>query len=161
MPEYGRVGEDPAEPVDVFVPLRARRTRVRGPVHAPGLEEVLLDPGRGHLREHAESSELRTLMGDQLRLAVAVVGGFFGTVVLTVVLIASGWAGRLTVAGVPVEWLLPGALLTPALLFAGWVFIRGTEAREARWAADASPEHAAPDAEAPGRAPATDGRDPA
>ena len=131
---------DPAEPTDVFAPLRGHRVRVLGPRRAPSLTEVLLDPTRGHLREDADDAALRALIRHQLRLAVGIVGGFFAVVVLTVVLIGTGAADRWTVASVPLEWLIPAAMLPGLLLGLGWMFVRRTEAREARWARETGPD---------------------
>lgn len=138
----GRTAADPAEPTDVFAPLRQRRVRVLGPQRAPSLTEVLLDPSRGHLREDADDAALHALIRTQLRLAVGIVGGFFAVVVLTVVLIGTGAANRWTVASVPLEWLIPGAVLPALLLGLGWFFVRRTEAREARWARETGPDSA-------------------
>lgn len=75
---------------------------------------------------------MRSLMRSQLRLAMAVmlvVGGLLGSIPL-VLHLAPG-ARELTLFGIPVLWVLLGVLVYPALLVAGWWYVRQAERTEA------------------------------
>ncbi|HIW99419.1 MAG TPA: hypothetical protein H9871_04680 [Candidatus Nesterenkonia stercoripullorum] len=124
-----------------FSALRRRRVPVRRPGVAPSAEEVLLSPSRGHITPSSEAtSRVRGLMRAQLRAALIVSIGFFA------VMLAVGAGGVLfrdlataTLAGIPWEWLLPGAGFFPLLLVAGWWYVRTAERLERRFTASAEP----------------------
>ncbi len=132
--EPAREGREPD-----FAALRRRRVQVRRPGIAPSAEEVLLSPSRGHIAPSVEAtSRVRGLMRAQLRAALIVSVGFF------TVMLAVGAGGVLfrdiataTIAGIPWEWLLPGAGFFPLLLISGWWYVRTAERLERRFAADA------------------------
>jgi len=74
---------------------------------------------------------MRSLVGAQLRLALVVCGGLavgLGSVPLLVVL-APRSAGA-HVLGLPLFWLLLGALVYPLLVAAGWWYVRAAERTE-------------------------------
>lgn len=110
---------------------RARRHVVHGPREAPSVQEVLLDPSRGHTRPSNPLDRVAALMRAQRRMASMLAGGFLGLVVLyNVVLTVWSGLGEVLVVGVPVQWLVPVVVFIPLLLVASWVFVRRTEAQE-------------------------------
>lgn len=111
--------------------MRARRVQVRMPTGAPSVKEVLLNPSETSGSTQPSRSLLRKLMRAQLRLGVTLVSWFFGLVV--VVNVAFGFSpnlASLTVANVPLEWLIPAAAFIPLLIALGWFYVRRATANE-------------------------------
>jgi len=75
---------------------------------------------------------MRSLVRAQLRLAltvILVVGGGLG--LLPMLLHLAPAARELDILGLPVLWLVLGVLVYPALLLAGWWYVRQAERTEA------------------------------
>jgi hypothetical protein len=74
---------------------------------------------------------MRSLLREQLRLALRVLAVLFGAVgaIPLVFHLAPGLAG-VHVLGVPLAWLLLGVLVYPFLLVLGWRYIRRAEDNE-------------------------------
>ena len=113
---------------------RTKRVRVTAPLssaarapHAPSLS-----------REVAEQSELgsvvlRSLLRSQLRLAAVVAGAFLAAV--GALWVVSEFAGDLPwLPGIPLVWLLIGALPYPAVVLAGIAYYRAATRNEERYA---------------------------
>ena len=68
--------------------------------------------------------------------------GFFmaGCVILGAVGAVFIWQGIQAGRGMRLLWLIPAAMLPGLLLGLGWMFVRRTEAREARWARETGPD---------------------
>lgn len=113
---------------------RSRRVRVTAPLssaaHAPRTPSLS--------REVAEQSELgsvvlRSLLRSQLRLAAVVAGAFLTAV--GALWVVSELAGDLPwLPGVPLVWLLIGALPYPAAVLAGIAYYRAATRNEQRYA---------------------------
>lgn len=74
---------------------------------------------------------LRTLMHAQLRLALFVLGGTAALLGgLPLLFAAEPGLRSWTVLGVPMPWLLLGALVYPGLCLTGWLFVRAAERTE-------------------------------
>jgi hypothetical protein len=77
---------------------------------------------------------MRSLMRAQLRLALAVmlvVGGLLGSLPLLLHLVPE--AREWSPFGIPVLWAVLGVLVYPALLGAGWWYVRQAERTEANF----------------------------
>jgi hypothetical protein len=78
---------------------------------------------------------LRSLMRSQLRLAVGTLGMLAVTLGGLPLLFAAAPATRhWDLLGVPLPWLTLGFLVYPALIGAGWWYVRQAERTEARFA---------------------------
>lgn len=79
---------------------------------------------------------MRSLLGEQLRLAVWVLAALFLTLGLLplVFFIAPGLA-EAQIGPVPIAWVLLGLLTYPWLVLLGWLHLRRAEANEADFAA--------------------------
>jgi hypothetical protein len=76
-----------------------------------------------------------SLLGEQLRLALRILATLFLTVgTLPLLFHVFPGLGDLRLAGVPLAWLLLGALVYPYLLFLGWRYVRRAEANESDFA---------------------------
>ena len=112
---------------------RSRRVRVTAP-----LSSAARAPQAPSLsREVEEQSELggvvlRSLMRSQLRLAAAVAGAFLAAV-LTVWALSSVAAGLPWLPGLPLVWLLVGALPYPAAVLCGIAYYRAAMRIEQRY----------------------------
>ena len=113
---------------------RSRRVRVTAP-----LSSAARAPQAPSLsREVEEQSELggvvlRSLMRSQLRLASAVAGAFLAAV-LTVWALSSIAAQLPWLPGLPLVWLLVGALPYPAAVLCGIAYYRAATRAEQRYA---------------------------
>lgn len=113
---------------------RSKRVRVTAP-----LSSAARAPAAPSLsREVAEQSEigsvvLRSLLRSQLRLAALVAGAFL--VAVGALWAVSQLAGSLPwLPGIPLVWLLIGALPYPAALLAGIAYYRAATRNEQRYA---------------------------
>ncbi|WP_077489148.1 hypothetical protein [Sinomonas mesophila] len=112
---------------------RSRRVRVTAP-----LSSAARAPQTPSLsREVEEQSELggvvlRSLMRSQLRLAAAVAGAFLAAV-LTVWALSSLAAQLPWLPGLPLVWLLVGALPYPAAVLCGVAYYRAATRTEQRY----------------------------
>jgi hypothetical protein len=111
------VNPDPVERVRVTGPTRRRTTATR-------TREI--DAGT-----RVGAIYMRSLLREQLRLALRVLAALFGAVgaIPLVFHLAPGLAG-VHVLGVPLAWLLLGVLVYPFLLVLGWRYIRRAEDNE-------------------------------
>jgi hypothetical protein len=74
---------------------------------------------------------MRSLLGEQLRLALRILVTLFLTVgILPLVFHLFPRLGDVRLVGVPLAWVLLGALVYPYLLFLGWRYVRRAEANE-------------------------------
>ena len=72
-----------------------------------------------------------SLLGEQLRLALRILATLFLTVgSLPLLFHLFPGLGEVRLVGVPLAWLLLGALVYPYLLFLGWRYVRRAEANE-------------------------------
>ncbi len=72
-----------------------------------------------------------SLLGEQLRLALRILATLFLTVgSLPLLFHLFPRLGDVRLVGVPLAWLLLGALVYPYLLFLGWRYVRRAEANE-------------------------------
>ena len=72
-----------------------------------------------------------SLLGEQLRLALRILATLFLTVgTLPLVFHLFPGLGDVRLVGVPLAWVLLGALVYPYLLFLGWRYVRRAEANE-------------------------------
>lgn len=99
------------------------RLRVRGPQNPPTAEEALLDPRRGYVRRGGSRSSVGDeavlrLISQKLRLALRIGVGFF----ILLVLVYLGLA--LSTDGGPLAWLVPGLVIYPLIIGAGWFYLR-------------------------------------
>ena len=113
-------------------PQRPERVRVSGP------------PRRRtpHARTRDIDAETRlggmymgSLLREQLRLGLGVLGTLAGTVGLLPLLfhLAPG-LGTVHVLGLPLGWLLLGVLVYPLLVLLGWAYVRRAERNERHFA---------------------------
>lgn len=111
------------------------RAQVRGPQHPPTVEEALLDPRLGHVVPDAPSPKhdgaLRRLIAAQLRLGLGVGLGFVLLVIGAFLVLETTPWGAVTLFGAPLSWLVPGTVLIPAMLLAGWWYQRAARRHEA------------------------------
>jgi hypothetical protein len=104
------------------------RVRVTGPPHHR--------PAGTRIREiDAETRVgaifMGSLLGEQLRLALRILGTLFLTVgSLPLLFHLFPGLGDVRVSGVPLAWLLLGVLVYPYLLLLGWRYVRRAEANE-------------------------------
>lgn len=74
---------------------------------------------------------LGSLIREQLRLALACLVGLAATVgSLPLVFLFLPHLAEVRVLGMPLSWLLLGALVYPLLAFLGWVYVRAAERNE-------------------------------
>ena len=108
---------DPTERVRVTGPTRRRTTATR---------TLEIDAGN-----RVGAIYMRSLLREQLRLALRVLATLFGTVGAIPLLfhLAPGLVG-VHLFGVPLAWLLLGVLVYPFLLVLGWRYIRRAEDNE-------------------------------
>ncbi|MDP3711691.1 MAG: hypothetical protein Q8R60_04305 [Mycobacteriales bacterium] len=110
----------------------ARRVTVTGPRTHAGRRP----PGAPALRALSEQDVVgellvRSLVRAQLALALRVGGLFFALLAGLPLLFALVPATRdATVLGLRLPWLLLGVAVHPALLAAGWAYVRGAERNE-------------------------------
>jgi nucleoside permease NupC len=111
------VNQDPAERVRVPGPTRRRTAATR-------TREI--DAGT-----RVGSIYMRSLLREQLRLALRVIATLFATVGSLPLLfhLFPGLAG-VHVLGLPLAWLLLGVLVYPLFLVLGWRYIRRAEDNE-------------------------------
>ncbi len=101
--------------------MSAERRPVRGPQNPPTAEEALLDPRRGFLRAgpgQQPDPRVAALISAKLRLALRIGVGFF--VMLVVVYLGL----ELSTDGGPLAWLVPGLVIYPLIIAAGWFYLR-------------------------------------
>ncbi|MGH8999949.1 MAG: hypothetical protein ACRDY7_11230 [Acidimicrobiia bacterium] len=115
----------PATPVPERVAVRNPRSRV-----------VWQEPGQRALTELREQTGvgdhlLRSLMRAQLALAVRVFA-VFGCLLLglPVLFVATPGIESARVAGIPVPWVILGALVYPLLVLLAWLYVRVAERNE-------------------------------
>ncbi len=111
---------------------RAQRVRITSPRMWASRQPVAHSAAR-EIDAQTQLGEvlLRTLMHAQLRLALFVLGG--AVVLLGGLPLLFAVEPRLrswAVLGVPVPWLLLGALVYPGLCLTGWLFVRAAERTE-------------------------------
>jgi hypothetical protein len=111
------VSQDPAARVRVTGPTRRRTAATR-------TREIEAGTRVGAIY-------MRSLLREQLRLALRVIGTLFATVGALPLLfhLAPGLAS-LRVLGVPLPWVLLGLLVYPFLLLLGWRYVRRAEENE-------------------------------
>jgi len=111
------VNQDPAERVRVTGPTRRRTAATR-------TREI--DAGT-----RVGAIYMRSLLREQLRLALRVIATLFATVGSLPLLfhLFPGLAG-VHVLGLPLAWLLLGVLVYPLFLVLGWLYIRRAEDNE-------------------------------
>lgn len=111
--------------------MRARRVQVHMPTGTPSVQEVLLNPTGASVDTQPSRDTVRRLMRVQLRLAVSLTVWFFGLVVaVNIAFLFSPALAAITVANVPLEWLLPAVVFIPLLIFLGWFYVRRATANE-------------------------------
>jgi hypothetical protein len=77
-----------------------------------------------------------SLLGEQFRLALRILGTLFLTVgILPLLFHLFPGLGDVRLAGVPLAWVLLGVLVYPYLLFLGWRYVVRAEANERDFAA--------------------------
>ncbi|WP_022872022.1 hypothetical protein [Nesterenkonia alba] len=111
----------------------AQRVVVRGPQIAPSGEEALLDPREGFIRPGAGAAEeldpgIQRLITAKLRLALRIGAGFFALVILVYFTLT------FTLTGGPWTWIIPGLVLYPLMIAAGWFYLRRILAYDRRYA---------------------------
>ena len=111
------MNQDPAERVRVTGPTRRRTAATR-------TREI--DAGT-----RVGAIYMRSLLREQLRLALRVIATLFATVGSLPLLfhLFPGLAG-VHVLGLPLAWLLLGVLVYPLFLVLGWLYIRRAEDNE-------------------------------
>lgn len=123
---------DGSEPADDGKPARVRVTAPRSkakiaPARFPVAREVA---------EHSAVGDVfvRSLIRTQLRLALAVAGGFV-LLLLSVPLLLAVFPvlEDLSVLTVPVSWLILGGLIYPFMCLCAWLYIRNAARNEARY----------------------------
>jgi hypothetical protein len=106
----------------------AQRIRVTGPTrrHTAATRTREIDAGT-----RVGAIYMRSLLREQLRLALRVLAALFATVGSLPLLfhLFPGLAG-VHVLGVPLSWLLLGVLVYPLFLVLGWRYIRRAEDNE-------------------------------
>ena len=111
------MSEDPAERVRVTGPTRRRTAATRS-------REI--DAGT-----RVGAIYMRSLLREQLRLALRVIVTLFATVgSLPLLFHLAPGLSDVQVLGVPLAWLLLGFLVYPFLLLLGWRYIRRAEDNE-------------------------------
>lgn len=102
----------------------AGRRPVRGPQNPPTPEEALLDPRGGFLRRDGAGGgqdpdpRVLALIAVKLRLALSIGVGFF------VMLVAVHLGLALSTDGGLLAWLVPGLVIYPLIIAAGWFYLR-------------------------------------
>lgn len=120
------MSDDPV-PSPPRVRVTSPRATARRPRVVPVTEEIDAQSVIGDVY-------MRSLMRAQLRLALAVmlvVGGLLGSLPLLLHLAPS--AREWSLFGIPVLWAVLGVLVYPALLSAGWWYVRQAERTEANF----------------------------
>jgi len=111
------VNQQPPERVRVTGPPRRRPTGTR-------TREIDAETRVGAIY-------MGSLLGEQLRLALRILATLFLTVgTLPLVFHLFPGLGDVRLVGVPLAWVLLGALVYPYLLFLGWRYVRRAEANE-------------------------------
>lgn len=126
-----REPEEPSQVPDSIRAMRAMRVEVLMPTGTPSVQEVLLNPVGSSVEGQPSAETVQRLMRAQLRLAVGLFAWFFGLVVAINVAFHFGPAlAATTVANIPMEWLFPGVIFIPLLVFLGWFYVRRATANE-------------------------------
>jgi hypothetical protein len=116
----------------VTEPPRRERVRVAGPPRrrTPSARTRDIDA-----ETRLGGMYMGSLLREQLRLALGVLGTLAATVGLLPLLfhLAPGLAS-VEVLGLPLAWLLLGALVYPLLVLLGWVYVRRAERNERHFA---------------------------
>lgn len=107
------------------------RVRVTGPPRHATAGRPASRLGDVHEQTDLGDVYLRSLLREQLGLALAVLG-LLGLVLGPLPLVFHLWPGLadLEVAGLPVAWLGLGAVVYPFLLLLGWRYVRSVERNE-------------------------------
>ena len=113
----------------------ARRERITSPRTAAGRPRRVVVTEEIDAQTALGEVYLRSLMRSQLRLAVGVLGLLAVTLGGLPLLFATApETRRWELLGVPMPWLALGLLAYPALIGAGWWYVRQAERTEARFA---------------------------
>ena len=74
---------------------------------------------------------MRSLVRTQLRLAIGVCVVFAGLLgAIPLMFKFAPWVDASDLFGIPLPWLLLGALLYPLLVIGGWIYVRAAERNE-------------------------------
>jgi hypothetical protein len=114
---------------------RPPRVRVTAPLNrTPVSDGVRRLPGGEAGQAEVGELFLRSLVRSQLRLALVVAGGFVLLLAgVPVLLAAFPGLAQLTVATVPLAWLLLGGAVYPLLIVCGALYVRGASRNEQRF----------------------------
>lgn len=113
-----------------------QRVRITGPDRRPPRRTPLPRTREIDAATPVGEIYLGSLLREQLRLAILVLGVLFG-VLGSVPLLFHLWPSlaAVEVAGLPVAWWVLGLLAYPFLLALGWFYVRRAERNEADFAA--------------------------
>lgn len=124
------VTRPPDEPTEEPVPARVRIT-------APPRQRYAVRPRTGELDRATRLGGvyLGSLMRSQLWLAAQVLGALVALVATLPLVfhLAPGLSG-VSIAGLPLAWVLLGGVVYPVLVLLGWVYVRAAERNERAFA---------------------------